>query len=171
MTNHDIIKAFEKCDYKTLAQLAEYSARDDAIIKRRVLRQSTAMSAHPWVCIETAGVSMQGDLGPCAKSRVFCVIADVENRRVYIGTNGCASPQSACPRNDGEGYAKCISVCRQSGHAEEDALSILPPDHGKVSVFLFGHTYACDKCKAQLKETLGTDEVTILESLQELIDL
>lgn len=43
---------------------------------------------------------------------------------MFFGENLCEEPQTVCPREVGDGYAKCSSVCRQrAGHAEESALA------------------------------------------------
>jgi len=48
----------------------------------------------------------------------------VVDGRVFYGENLCDEPQPVCPREVGEGYAKCRDVCRQqAGHAEEVAIA------------------------------------------------
>lgn len=57
----------------------------------------------------------------CAKRRVICVIATPGNRYVF-GSNDCRNPQPTCPREPGEDYTKCRTICDQEGHAEIVAL-------------------------------------------------
>ena len=89
--------------------------------------------------------------GPCAKQVVTATIVTPDGNR-FVGTNWCATPQEVCPRADmptGVGYHLCASVCHQSGHAEIDAIR----NAGAVrltgaTLYLEGHTYACEPCKA-----------------------
>lgn len=87
--------------------------------------------------------------GPCAKTTTRCTIIAL-NGREYVGQNICANPQQACPRLPGEGYAKCVSICQQWGHAEQVAASIVGDRAHGGTAYLEGHTYFCDACKAAL---------------------
>lgn len=59
----------------------------------------------------------------CAKGRVRARLTLVDGR-VFHGENLCDTPQPVCPREVGEGYAKCKDLCQQrSGHAEESAIA------------------------------------------------
>lgn len=58
----------------------------------------------------------------CAKRHVTCTIVVKGGDQIAIGTNYCRNPQLVCPREPGEGYDKCKSVCDQAGHAENVAL-------------------------------------------------
>lgn len=59
----------------------------------------------------------------CAKGRVYAVLT-LANGLEYHGENLCDDPQSSCPRELHEGYAKCKSICMQrAGHAEEMAIA------------------------------------------------
>jgi len=104
-------------------------------------------------------------LGPCAKTTVTCTIV-VENgvggaRTYYVGQNVCRSPQVRCPREPGEGYEKCASICDQVGHAEAVAASLVTGQEAAGGVaYVTGHTYACDSCKAALA-AVGVTEVVI----------
>lgn len=65
---------------------------------------------------------MAGDLGmTCAKVVVRARLV-LPGGRSFEGENDCRNPQPTCPRLPGEGYEKCRSVCRQTGHAEQRAL-------------------------------------------------
>ena len=88
----------------------------------------------------------------CAKRQVRCTIF-TRTGFPFIGTNACANPQEVCPREPGEGYEKCRSVCRQYGHAESEAVRRLWEagyDAVGGSAFIEGHDHACDSCKGDL---------------------
>lgn len=87
--------------------------------------------------------------GPCAKRVVKCTIISVDGEH-FVGENSCATPQEVCPRGPGEGYAKCISICHQEGHAEIMALK-LAGDKAKGGIAIkHGHTYFCQPCQEAL---------------------
>ena len=88
-------------------------------------------------------------MGPCAKQTVKCTIITPEGNR-YVGTNACARPQAVCPREPGEGYAKCISICDQKGHAEEQALRAAGLFAKGAHAYVEGHTWACQNCQIEL---------------------
>jgi deoxycytidylate deaminase len=87
----------------------------------------------------------------CAKRTVVCVITS--SSRSVVGVNYCRNPQEVCPREPGEGYEKCKSICDQVGHAEEDALAQAKATgmelRGAVAE-ISGHEYACSDCQRQL---------------------
>ena len=96
----------------------------------------------------------------CAKQ---ITIAIIENKGSYwIGTNWCRNPQDKCPRGNlpsGEGYDKCRDICKQSGHAEENAVKAAGKKAKGGILYLIGHTYVCDNCrkimnKAGIKKTI-----------------
>jgi deoxycytidylate deaminase len=79
----------------------------------------------------------------------------MEDGSFVTGENWCRNPQTTCPREEqgyasGEGYHLCRDICDQAGHAEEiAAMSMLGrPGH---TAYLYGHTYACDRCKEALR--------------------
>jgi len=89
----------------------------------------------------------------CAKKRVGCSIVATQadgTRRTYYGTNACANPQPVCPREPGQGYEKCKSICQQEGHAEEVALKLAAQDAVGATAILHNHTYFCRSCQEQL---------------------
>lgn len=88
--------------------------------------------------------------GPCAKRRVVCIITG-ENGVEYRGENSCANAQTTCPREPGEGYAKCQSVCGQAGHAEIEALKAAGPNARGGIARLWGHYWICEPCGAALR--------------------
>lgn len=87
--------------------------------------------------------------GPCAKATVRCTIIATSGE-VFVGTNECGSPQPSCPRLPGEGYEKCKTVCRQAGHAEQQAADLAGDKVRGAIACLEGHTYACQACQERL---------------------
>jgi deoxycytidylate deaminase len=87
----------------------------------------------------------------CAKKQVHCTIHTAMGA-VY-GNNDCANPQPVCPREPGEGYEKCKSICQQAGHAEEMALLHAKQrdfDVKGATAVLYGHSHYCRKCQEAL---------------------
>ena len=97
----------------------------------------------------TLGCSSEHPVGPCAKTTVTCVITTWDGQR-FIGTNACANPQPVCPREPGEGYEKCVSICQQAGHAEREALKLAGDKAVGAHAFFHGHTHACSECQEAL---------------------
>jgi hypothetical protein len=87
--------------------------------------------------------------GPCAKITVRCTLITPEGERI-VGTNWCANPQEKCPRLPGEDYTKCKIICKQHGHAEEDAVRLAGDKARGARAFIEGHTYACMNCQHAL---------------------
>ena len=58
----------------------------------------------------------------CAKKTVLAVVQDADGNVLGWGSNACDAPQKACPRAPGEGYEKCVSICKQPSHAEVSAV-------------------------------------------------
>lgn len=85
----------------------------------------------------------------CAKKKVTCVIFSRKGQS-FTGTNDCNNPQSSCPREPGEGYDKCKSICEQEGHAEIMALKAAG-DHARGGVaHLYGIEHYCSACQKAL---------------------
>lgn len=82
----------------------------------------------------------------CAKYRTIAVIIGRSGKR-YVGENLCACPQGSCPREIGEGYAKCHEICKQISHAEVAALLLAGEDARGGSIEV-NHWYFCDDCRA-----------------------
>jgi deoxycytidylate deaminase len=102
----------------------------------------------------------------CAKQKVMCVIRARDGTMV-IGENSCANPQPVCPRRPGEGYEKCDTICRQAGHAEQQALrnaERLRVDVRGGHAYMLGHYYACAGCCALLRDA-GIASITILQGV------
>jgi deoxycytidylate deaminase len=90
----------------------------------------------------------------CAKRRVTCVIY-APGGLMVAGDNWCANPQPVCPREPGEGYDKCKSICQQLGHAEETALMAaeeLGIDVRGGEALITGHERVCDTCSKLLSD-------------------
>ncbi len=91
----------------------------------------------------------------CAKHVTTCEIKTIDGA-TYYGENDCLVVQVECPREEGEGYDKCKTVCFQIGHAEEVALLHALHDgaHLEGATATIGHERICDNCK-KLLETHG----------------
>ena len=85
----------------------------------------------------------------CAKTTVACKIV-ASDGTVFVGTNSCVNPQPVCPREPGEGYTKCRTICQQQGHAEIQALRLAGEKAKGGVAYLRGHTYACQSCQEAL---------------------
>lgn len=110
--------------------------------------------------------------GPCAKRRVTCEIhLQIGTNRLLMarGENLCRNPQPMCPREAGEGYEKCKTVCQQIGHAEEVALMNLEvamqaarmPRRGPFTAVVKGHERVCSPCQAKLEEA-GVTKIEVM---------
>jgi hypothetical protein len=84
--------------------------------------------------------------GPCAKTTVRCTLVTAAGEHI-VGENWCANPQPVCPREPGEGYEKCKTVCQQEGHAETVVVRLAGPKAHGARAYLTGHTYACMDCQ------------------------
>lgn len=88
--------------------------------------------------------------GPCAKQTVRATIVTIDGE-TFVGENDCENPQTVCPRAGlptGTGYELCKSICRQTGHAEINAIRKAGALARGATLYLEGHTYACNDCKA-----------------------
>lgn len=100
--------------------------------------------------------------GPCAKQTVTATIISPDGLR-FVGTNAVARPQPSCPRRGmptGVGYELCDTVCQQAGHAEVQALRKAGNSARGSILYLEGHTYACEPCKAAVTAA-GIVEIVI----------
>lgn len=88
--------------------------------------------------------------GPCAKQVVRATLVDVDGN-FYVGENDCNTPQKACPRAPGEDYTKCKTVCNQTGHAESNVIKLAGKKAKGGTIYLEGHTYACEACQKAMK--------------------
>lgn len=87
----------------------------------------------------------------CAKQTTRCRIVTVDGEE-FIGENFCLNPQQSCPRVEGEGYDKCLSICNQVGHAEQVAVKLAGYKAKGAVAYLSGHTYFCMECQHALFE-------------------
>lgn len=85
----------------------------------------------------------------CAKQKVTCIIVARDGRR-FVGENSCRKPQDVCPREPGEGYAKCNVICEKDGHAEAMALFRAGEAARGATAYIIGHTRVCENCQILL---------------------
>jgi DNA (cytosine-5)-methyltransferase 1 len=93
--------------------------------------------------------------GRCAKAHVTCTIISAIDKRTVIGTNEVANAQAACPREPGDDYTKCKTICRQHGHAEEIALEkarVAGLELQHAVAVISGIDWICKSCGSQLRE-------------------
>ena len=100
----------------------------------------------------------------CAKQIVKAEIITTDGES-FKGENSCKNPQEVCPRDiegyaSGEGYHLCKEVCEQESHAEIDAISKAGDKCEGATLYLTGHTYACDSCKGTAG-AVGIKEIII----------
>lgn len=101
----------------------------------------------------------------CRKQVVQATIVTPTGQR-FVGRNWIASdPGPVCPRvvegcETGVGYHLCKDVCGQLGHAETVALGIAGSAAYGSTLYLEGHTYACDPCQEACKAA-GIVEIII----------
>jgi deoxycytidylate deaminase len=94
--------------------------------------------------------------GPCAKRRTQCVLTTTTGE-TFAAENVCLNPQPVCPREPGEGYEKCRTICRQVGHSEAMVVAMAGPA-ARGATIVCSHWYACDACAAICKAA-GVAEV------------
>lgn len=93
-------------------------------------------------------VVRQKIVGECAKQLVVATVV-ATNGTHYVGYNAVDTPQPECPRGNmatGEGYHLCKDVCRQTGHAEINAIKLAGKYAKGATLYIEGHTYACREC-------------------------
>jgi len=106
-------------------------------------------------CIEAAG----GQLFPCVKQSVYAVVITADGR-AYYGANWMTSADvTICPRilANTASYELCSTVCGQGTefHAERQAMWSALYDGADLTgaeMFITGHTYCCDTCRAAMYE-------------------
>lgn len=87
--------------------------------------------------------------GPCVKQTVTATVVTPAGKQ-WSATNHCMTPQVTCARAGmptGEGYELCRSVCRQPAHAEVNAIKFAGKNARGATLYLEGHTYACEPCQ------------------------
>jgi len=112
-------------------------------------------------------------LWDCLKAVTECTIITTDGRE-YTGRNLCSAIRrpEQCPREPGEGYEKCETVCKQLGHAEEVALK-LALDDGSVdgaTAILRGHTHYCKECQEALFDA-GISSLRISHNTESGLDM
>ena len=88
----------------------------------------------------------------CVKRDVRCIIQTIDGD-IYEGRNSCDNPQYECPREFGEDYTKCKTICKQEGHAEEIALKNAMKDHPDLTgatAYIEGIDHYCKNCQHKL---------------------
>lgn len=96
----------------------------------------------------------------CAKAVVKARLVTTSGQ-VFEGENAVLKPQAQCPRLDGEGYDKCISVCDQQGHAEAMAI-VAARDAGATlrgAHMTVAYRYVCEDCQNVMRSFGITWEV------------
>ncbi|CAE6839498.1 hypothetical protein [Paraburkholderia nemoris] len=100
--------------------------------------------------------------GPCVKQTVIATVIALDGER-FVATNHCMNPQTSCPRagmRTGAGYELCKSVCQQPAHAEVNAVAFAGEAAQGATLYLEGHTYACESCKSAARAA-GVLEIVI----------
>lgn len=98
----------------------------------------------------------------CKKQTTVAII--VTDSEVYSGWNWCENKVDECPRKGmetGKGYELCKDICGQRFHAETDAINQAGEMAKGGTMYLYGHTYACDKCIEAAKKA-GIKGIIIL---------
>lgn len=95
----------------------------------------------------------------CAKKKVLCFLVS-EDLEMFIGENTCLNPQPVCPRELGEGYEKCKTICQQTAHAEVNAIA-QAGDKARGSKAFVLHKRVCCDCQVAL-EKAGVKSVTLV---------
>lgn len=94
----------------------------------------------------------------CAKKRVLALLVGASGKQ-YVGENLCLTPVDVCPREPGEGYEKCSSVCHQLHHAEVQAVANAGADARGGSITI-NYNRACDACLSVLAAA-GVASITL----------
>jgi deoxycytidylate deaminase len=96
----------------------------------------------------------------CGKAVVLATLRCTDGR-VYHGENACLDPRTVCPRLPGEGYAKCLHVCRQVTHAEIAALfaAIDAGSEPRGGHMVIKHSHICQDCRDTLRDYRVTWEL------------
>jgi pyrimidine deaminase RibD-like protein len=101
----------------------------------------------------------------CKKQVVTATLIAEEGQR-FVGKNWIRrNPGDLCQRVaqgclTGEGYHLCDEVCGQIGHAEAVAVEMAGRAAIGATVYLEGHTYACDDCQRVCREA-GVREIVV----------
>ncbi|UOO89533.1 hypothetical protein LVJ82_00695 [Vitreoscilla massiliensis] len=138
-----------KAKKRPVKDLLDDMEKQDAHFASRVKQyeQIVTVSAHIKELQEKSG------LGWCADKTVFAELTTPSGAKFY-GFNGCANPQTKCPRSSGEGYTKCREICRQPAHAEVMAISQWDDAGAEMGATMrvWGANKICCNCKAVCAE-------------------
>lgn len=100
----------------------------------------------------------------CQKRPVVCDILDAAGNLIARGSNRCSPEGGTCHRlglvQGKEGY-DVNSHCNWS-HAEIQAIASLTGKAQPHKAVLYGHTFFCDACEAELKK-IGVTEFQIMD--------
>jgi len=100
----------------------------------------------------------------CAKRVVTAILIPKDTAEWphhFIGQNYCNNAQDVCPREEGEGYLKCKTICEQESHAEIDALQKAGNKAKGSTIVVVGHDHCCKNCLDAM-QVAGVAEVIIL---------
>ena len=99
----------------------------------------------------------------CAKKEVTAVLItkDGGDPSFFIARNLCSNGQEVCPREEGEDYTKCKTICKQEGHAEVVVLKKAKKRAINSIIVLMGHDHCCEDCIDAMKKA-GVSEVIIV---------
>ena len=103
-------------------------------------------------------------LGRCAKQVVKARLV-AKNGGVFYGENSCLNPQEICPRDEmgfksGNGYYLCNNICKQTNHAEVNAIKLAGEHSVGSIIYLSGHEHSCCNCSEYAKEK-GVKDILI----------
>ena len=138
-----------KAKTRPVKDLLDDMEKQDAHFASRVKQyeQIITVSAHIKELKEKSG------LGWCADKTVFAELTTPSGAKFY-GFNGCANPQTTCPRKAGEGYTKCTEICMQPKHAETMAISLWEDAGAEqgATMRVWGANKICSGCVAACAE-------------------
>ena len=138
-----------KANTRPVKDLLDEMEKQDAHFASRVKQyeQIITVSAHIKELQEKSG------LGWCADKTVFAELTTPSGAKFY-GFNGCANPQTVCPRKESEGYTKCTEICMQPKHAETMAISLWEDAGAEQGAMMrvWGANKICCNCKAVCAE-------------------
>lgn len=111
-----------------------------------------------------------GTLYPCLKQQVYACLVTADGKRFFGANWMLNNTVTVCPRlafESGTRYDLCESECGQGTdyHAERQAINAcLEAGASTVgaTLYLTGHTYCCDTCKAAMK-LAGVETVVRLD--------
>ena len=105
------------------------------------------------------------DLGQvqCSKQVVRATVRTPSGMHFIATNHATRVPSGGCPRAGmptGQGYDLCRSICGQEDHAEVNALRLAGKKARGSTLYIEGHTYACEEC-LRAAEAAGIVDVVI----------